>query len=117
MSLTNSEDHQAEIVKSIKPLGKFALIDDPLSLDVLALKQKSISFHWEFIFTRSLFETEDMRAQNQLLCELAGLIDSGLIKTTLSHYFGKINAENLRNAHAMVEPKAPKGKIVLEGFE
>jgi len=117
VSLTNTEDHQAEIVKCIKLQGKFALIDDPGSLDVLAFKQKSISLHWGFMFTRSLFETEDIRMQNQLLSELADLIDRRLIQTTLGHYFGKINAENLRKAHVMVESKATKGKIFQEGFE
>ncbi|MFA0810368.1 zinc-binding alcohol dehydrogenase family protein [Microbulbifer epialgicus] len=117
VSLTNTEDHQAEIVKSIKPQGKFALIDDPASLDVIKLKQKSISLHWEFMFTRSLFETEDIRAQHDLLSELTELIDDGLIKSTLGQHFGKINAENLRKAHALIESQAARGKIVLEGFE
>ncbi|WP_444902433.1 zinc-binding alcohol dehydrogenase family protein [Microbulbifer sp. SSSA007] len=117
VSLNNTEDHQAEIVKCIKPQGKFALIDDPNSLDVIAFKQKSISLHWEFMFTRALFETEDMGAQHQLLSELSELIDGRLIKTTLGQHFGKINAENLRKAHAFIESQAAKGKVVLEGFD
>ncbi|WP_226644383.1 zinc-binding alcohol dehydrogenase family protein [Microbulbifer variabilis] len=116
VSLTHTGDHLAEIIKSIKPQGKLALIDDPENLDVLALKQKSISLHWEFMFTRSLFETEDMAAQHKLLNELAELIDKGLIKTTLGQHFGKINAQNLRKAHALIESQSAKGKIVLEGF-
>ncbi|XZZ03088.1 zinc-binding alcohol dehydrogenase family protein [Microbulbifer sp. SSSA002] len=116
VSLTNTEEHLAEIIKSIKPQGKFGLIDDPDSLDVMALKHKSISLHWEFMFTRSLFTTEDMIAQHVLLNELAELIDQGLIKTTMGQHFGKINADNLRKAHQLIESQSAKGKVVLEGY-
>ncbi|WP_411994612.1 zinc-binding alcohol dehydrogenase family protein [Agarivorans sp. DSG3-1] len=116
VSLNNTDQHLAEIIKVIKPQGKFGLIDDPSSLDVKLLKPKSISLHWEFMYTRSMFETEDMIKQHQLLGEIAQLIDQGKIKSTLGDHFGQINADNLKQAHAFIESQKAKGKIVLEGF-
>ena len=116
VSLTHTEQHLEEIIKVIKPQGKLALIDDPASFDILALKRKSISLHWEFMYTRSMFQTEDMIAQHQLLTELAALIDNGTIKTTLGQHLGKINIENLHKAHAILESHQARGKLVLEGF-
>ena len=116
-SLNQTENHLAEIVESMVPQGKLALIDDPASLDVMRLKRKSISLHWEFMFTRSMFETPDMQNQHDLLNEIARLIDSGTIKTTIAENFGTIKAENLRRAHALLESNKSKGKIVLEGFD
>ncbi|MDO6683919.1 MULTISPECIES: zinc-binding alcohol dehydrogenase family protein [unclassified Agarivorans] len=116
VSLNNTDEHLAEIMKVIKPQGKFGLIDDPSSLDVKLLKPKSISLHWEFMYTRSMFETEDMIKQHQLLGEIAQLIDQGKIKSTLGDHFGQINADNLKQAHAFIESQKAKGKIVLEGF-
>jgi zinc-binding alcohol dehydrogenase family protein len=115
-SLNQTDKHLAEIVEAIAPQGKFALIDDPASLDILKLKRKSISLHWEFMFTRSMFETPDMQRQHDLLNEIARLIDTGTIKTTIAENFGTINAANLRRAHALLESNTAKGKIVLEGF-
>ncbi len=115
-SLTNTDDHLAEIVASLKPQGKLGLIDDPEQLDIRALKQKSISLHWEFMYTRSLFETDDMVAQHHLLNEVSALIDEGILTTTVGNHFGTINAENLRKAHALLESQKSRGKIVLEGF-
>ncbi|WP_076591461.1 zinc-binding alcohol dehydrogenase family protein [Herminiimonas arsenitoxidans] len=115
-SLNQTDQHFAEIVESIAPQGKFALIDDPASLDVVKLKRKSISLHWEFMFTRSMFATPDMRKQHDLLNEIARLIDAGTIKTTIAENFGTINAANLRRAHTLLESNTSKGKIVLEGF-
>ena len=80
------------------------------------LKRKSLSLHWEFMYTRSLFETPDMLEQHKLLNRVAELIDAGTLKTTLGEHFGTINAENLRRAHQLLESGAAKGKIVLEGF-
>lgn len=116
VSLNNTQEHMEEIIKVIKPQGKFGLIDDPETLDVKLLKLKSISLHWEFMYTRSMFKTDNMQAQHDILNEVSRLIDQGELKTTVSEHFGKINAENIRKAHALLESGRAKGKIVLEGF-
>jgi NADPH:quinone reductase len=115
-STTNTDAHLAEIVKLIAPQGRFALIDDPAVLDVMPFKRKSISIHWELMFTRSLFQTADMDAQGTLLDEVSRLVDAGTLRTTLADHFGPINAANLKRAHALIESGTARGKIVLEGF-
>ncbi len=114
--LTHTEEHYAQIVESLAPQGKLALIDDPAVLYAVPLKRKSISLHWELMFTRSLYETPDMVRQHEILERAAQLIDSGVLKTTLGDHYGKINAANLRRAHAMLQSHKARGKIVLEGF-
>jgi len=117
VSLTHSEEHFAQIVEVLAPQGCFGLIDDPATpLDVRKLKAKSVSLHWELMFTRSLFQTADMIAQHRLLCELAALVDAGLVRTTLGEHYGRIDAANLRRAHALIEAGKARGKIVLEAF-
>ena len=115
-SLTQTDEHLDQLVEALAPQGKLALIDDPKQLDVVKLKRKSLSLHWEFMYTRSLFETPDMLEQHKLLNRVAELIDAGTLKTTVGEHFGQINAANLRRAHALLESGAAKGKIVLEGF-
>ena len=68
------------------------------------------------MFTRSMFQTDDMIEQHRLLNAVSSLIDQGVIKTTLGKHMGTINAENLRAAHALLESGKSIGKIVLEGF-
>jgi zinc-binding alcohol dehydrogenase family protein len=116
ISLNATEQHIDEIVKVVKAQGKFGFIDDPSTLNVMPFKVKAVSTHIELMFTRSLFQTPDMIEQHHILNEIARLVDSGLIKTTLGDHFGKINAENLRKAHALLESGKAKGKIVLEDF-
>jgi NADPH2:quinone reductase len=114
--VTESGLHFDTICDVIAPQGKFGLIDDPKSLDVAKLKGKSASLHWEAMFTRSTFQTADMDAQHRLLNEVAAMVDKGTIRTTVAENFGRINAANLRRAHAQVESGTTRGKIVLEGF-
>lgn len=116
VSLTHTDDHFAQIVEAIAPQGKFGLIDDPAPVDVRLLKQKSVSLHWELMFTRSLFSTADMIAQHHILNEVAEAVDGALLRTTLGEHFGTINAVNLKRAHALIEAGKARGKIVLEGF-
>jgi zinc-binding alcohol dehydrogenase family protein len=115
-STTNTDKHVEDIVKLIAPQGRFALIDDPAALDISPFKRKSVSVHWEFMFTRPMFQTPDMGAQGQLLTEVARAVDTGILRTTLGENFGPINAANLRRAHALIESGRARGKIVLEGF-
>jgi len=115
-ALNQTDQHFAAIAELIAPQGKLGLIDDPGQLDVSKLKRKSVSLHWEFMFTRSMFETADMAQQHALLNDVAQLVDSGVLKTTLGERYGSINAANLKRAHALIESNRAKGKIVLEGF-
>lgn len=116
-SLTHTDQHYAQIVEALAPQGKLGLIDDPEQpIDIMPLKRKSLSLHWELMFTRPLFQTPDMIAQHTLLTRVAELIDAGSLRTTLGEHFGTICAENLRRAHAVIESHRAKGKIVLEGF-
>jgi zinc-binding alcohol dehydrogenase family protein len=115
-STTQTDGHFDQIAELIAPQGRFALIDDPELVDVRKLKRKSVSLHWEFMFTRPMFETADVLEQSRLLTEVSRAVEAGSIRTTLAEKFGAINAANLKRAHALVESGKAKGKIVLEGF-
>ncbi len=114
--LTQTARHFAQIVESLKPQGRLAVIDEIAGLDVMPLKSKSISLHFELMFTRSTFETPDMQEQGRLLAEVAALVDAGRIRTTAQTALGRITAANLRRAHALIESGRAQGKIVLAGF-
>ncbi|MGR9503224.1 zinc-binding alcohol dehydrogenase family protein [Rhizobium leguminosarum] len=115
-STTNTDSHIGDIVEAIAPQGRFALIDDPKTLDIVPFKRKAVSVHWELMFTRPLNGTPDMIEQHKLLNRVSELVDGGKIRTTLSEIVGPINAANLKTAHAMVESGRMKGKAVLAGF-
>ena len=115
-SLTHTDQHYAQIVAALEPQGQLALIDDPGQLDVMALKRKSLSLHWESMFTRSTFGTPDLQRQHDLLNRVADLVDAGVLRTTLGEHYGRIDAPNLRRAHALIESHRARGKLVLEGF-
>ncbi|HEX6840443.1 MAG TPA: zinc-binding alcohol dehydrogenase family protein [Stellaceae bacterium] len=116
LGLTQTDQHLAQIVEVLAPQGRFGLIDDPKSLDLGLFKRKSASVHWESMFTRSIFETPDMIEQHNLLDEVSRLVDQGVLRTTLGENLGRINAANLKRAHALVESGKSRGKLVLEGF-
>jgi len=115
-ALTNTEQHFAALADIIAPQGKIGLIDDPASLNVNLLKGKAVSLHWESMFTRSSFQTDDMIAQHNLLDDVGSLIDNGVLRTTLDKVLGKINAANLKQAHTLLESGRSTGKLVLEGW-
>jgi zinc-binding alcohol dehydrogenase family protein len=105
-----------EVAKLIAPQGRFGLIDDPEPLDLRLVKFKSVSVHWEAMFTRPMFRTADMVRQHEILDEVAALVDAGALRATAAQDHGPMNAANLRCAHAAVEAGRTVGKIVLDGF-
>lgn len=117
LALTKTEDHYDGIIEAMAPQGALGLIENVARpIDINKLKPKSISLHWEFIFTRGHYQTADIGEQGKLLNEVADLIDAGQLRSTMRENLGVINATNLKRAHAIVESGNAVGKIVLEGF-
>jgi NADPH:quinone reductase len=116
-STTQTDRHLDEIAKLIAPQGRFGLIDDPETLDINRFKRKSVSVHWEFMFTRSMYNTADIAQQEKLLNEVSRLVDEGILRTTMTEQYSPIDAANLKQVHTLIESGTARGKIVLEGFD
>jgi zinc-binding alcohol dehydrogenase family protein len=117
IAIFNDMRHWGAAVELIRPQGGIVSINDTdLPMPMGGMKMKAASLHWEFMFARSMHQTHDMVEQHKLLTYVAGQIDAGKIKTTVSKRISPINATNMREAHRLVETGQAKGKIVLEGF-
>jgi NADPH2:quinone reductase len=97
----------------VKPFGHVTAIDEPPGLDLLPLKTKSIAWHWELMFTRSMYETPDMIEQQRLLTTVAALVDDGILRTTVTKTVEDFTASGLREAHRDVESGRMTGKVVV----
>ncbi|MGI2327110.1 zinc-binding alcohol dehydrogenase family protein [Planococcus sp. YIM B11945] len=113
--LTNVDDHMAGMAKVIKAQGKIcSILPSQKPLDI-ALFSKSVTFAYELMYTRSMFQTEDMVEQHHILDQLADWIDKGKIRTTMTERNAPINAANLEKAYGQLMTGKTIGKIVLEG--
>ena len=112
-ALTQTDQHFDAIIELIAPRGHIGVIDDPATLDIKPGKRKALSFSWEFMFTRPIFETADMIQQHELLQQVSGLLDSGAMTSTLNRDGGTMTAANLIAAHKFQESGKAIGKTVL----
>lgn len=118
LCLNDTAGHWAAMTQIIKPQGMIcSIVESPEPLDLEPLKSKSAGFIWEFMFTRSMFQTEDMDEQGKLLNQISQLVENDTLQTTMHEHLTPINADNLRKAHALVEQGNMIGKVVLSGWE
>lgn len=117
LCLNTTEKHWNNMSDAINPQGKIcSIVETDDLLDITRLKSKSVTFVWEFMYTRSMYETPDMIEQHKLLNEVAELVDAGIVRTTISERITPIHAANIRKAHELVESGRVIGKVVLENF-
>jgi len=115
--LNDTDRHFPAAAAAVAPQGMICtIVENAAPLDVSLLKAKSAGFIWEFMFTRSMFQTADMQQQGKLLDQVASLIDKQVIVTTVNQVLSPISAANLRQAHATLEGGRAIGKIVLKDF-
>ncbi len=114
LCLNNTSQHWIAMANAIAPQGRIcSIVETPEPVDLGLLKSKSAAFIWEFMFTRSMYQTPDMIEQQRLLNEIADLVNKGELVTTTNNVIKPINASNLRKAHVLVEQGNTIGKIVL----
>jgi zinc-binding alcohol dehydrogenase family protein len=116
-NFANTDQYWSAMAELIKPQGHIvSIVENSQPVEIGLLKSKSASFHWTFMFTRSMFQTRDMEQQGLLLNKVADLVDTGKIQATHSETLRPINAANLRRVHALLESGKAIGKITLEGW-
>lgn len=108
----HTDEHFNSITQVISPFGHLGLLDEPKRFDIMALKMKAISIHWEMMFTKSLFNFNP-ESQGKLLSEIANLADSNSIRTTLQKELHHLTVENIRQGHELLESGKSIGKIVI----
>lgn len=117
LCLHNTDRHWQNMVDVIKPQGKIcSIVGNKSPLDLNLLKSKSVTFAWEFMFTKSQYQTEDLDSQGKLLNQVAKLVEQGIIKSTFKENLGVLNPANLAIAHNKLESGKTIGKLVLTGI-
>lgn len=114
--LVGTAEHWHGMADVILPQGKLCLIVDTESnqpVNINLFKPKSVAIAWEFMFTRSRFQTDDMAEQGVLLNEAARLFDAGELRHTRTEHYGDLNAANLLQAHVKMESGTMVGKLIL----
>jgi zinc-binding alcohol dehydrogenase family protein len=112
-----TDPYMARLPALAAPQGAVcAIVDSAVPHDLRALKEKSLTFAWESMFTRSLYRTPDMIRQHEMLTGIADLVEHGAVRTTLAERAGPLGAERLRAAHAQLESGTTIGKLVLSGY-
>ena len=114
--LTATDQHFEALVNLLQPRGHLALIDDPGPVDISIMKLKALTLSWEFMFTRSMYETDDMIVQHELLNRVADMVDAATLLTTATHHGGTMSVKTLTAAHVLQESGRAIGKTVLDGF-
>jgi NADPH:quinone reductase-like Zn-dependent oxidoreductase len=116
-NFNNTDEYWPVMAELIRPQGKIVcIVENSKPMELGLLKSKSATFAWEFMFTRAMFQTMDMVTQGKILDEVAAMVDSKKLRTTLTETLSPINAANLRKVHAQLESGQTIGKLVLTGW-
>ncbi|HDR2472101.1 zinc-binding alcohol dehydrogenase family protein [Enterobacter soli] len=113
--LNDTDGHWDAVSDLIAPQGNICTIvenEDPL--DQSKLKSKSAALHWEFMYTRSMYQTADMARQGEILNEVAKLVDNGVVESSLSETLHGLSVESISEAHRKVLDGHMRGKVVVE---
>ena len=116
-NFSDTDAYWEVMAELIAPLGSIvAIVGNRQPLDLNLLKAKSVTFAWEFMFSRSQFQTPDMGRQGEILDHLGQLFEAGELRPTLGRTLSPINAANLELAHAQLASGSTIGKIALVGW-
>lgn len=116
LNFADTSGNWKAMAELIAPQGAICcIVNTTEDVDLNLLKTKSVSFHWELMFTRSMFETNDMIKQHKILERLKILAEENKIQSTVNKSFVGLSAEILKKAHRLQESGNSIGKNVI-GF-
>jgi zinc-binding alcohol dehydrogenase family protein len=118
LCLNDTDRHFATMAELIAPQGMICtIVGSQEKHDLDCLKSKSAGLVWEFMFTRPMFNTDDMIEQHHILNKIAQLLDNRILTSTLTDTIGPITADNITKAHQQLMSGATIGKLALRAIE
>lgn len=118
LNLNNLDAHWDELAELIKPDGHIAAVtENRKPIDLQKLTKKRASFSWEWMFSKSYYQLDNMKTQHEILTYLASLYETGTLQPVTTKTYTPINADNMRKAHTDVESGHMVGKVTLVGWE
>ncbi|MBO1301087.1 MULTISPECIES: zinc-binding alcohol dehydrogenase family protein [unclassified Enterococcus] len=114
--LYDIEPYLSEIKKIIQPLGHIGMIvNTKEKIDLNGFKNDSISFHWEYVFTKTDHDKE-IATQGAILKKLAQLFEANQLHSHVTTVYSKgITRASLEQAMAAVSKGSQQGKLVVSG--
>lgn len=110
----DTKGHWEAMAELVAPQGMIcAIVELDGMVDLCRRKEKSAGFVWELMFTHSLYGTRDMARQQQILAQLARLVDAGRIRSTLTETLEGLCADTFKEAHRRIEGGRTIGKIAV----
>jgi NADPH:quinone reductase-like Zn-dependent oxidoreductase len=110
----DTDAYFAEMARLVAPQGLVgAVASAKQKHDIQPLMAKSAGFVWELMFTRSMFQTDDMARQGEILRTLARLVDDEVVHTTLTEELSGLSAATFIDAHRRLEEGRMIGKLVV----
>ncbi|MGO3048423.1 alcohol dehydrogenase [Staphylococcus casei] len=111
----NTDLYFEKMIELVKPRGIIAtIVAFKYKQDLNLLKQKSITFTHEYMYSRPLYNTEDMHKHRQYLTDMTEKIEAGIYQTTLNEVIEGLTADHLFEAHQKIEKQSMIGKLVIQ---
>lgn len=118
LNCSNNKPYWEIMSELVSPEGSICLVASTKEkLDLDLYMAKSVRINYELMFTRSLYGTDKMSLQGDLLTRLTYMISSGTIRPVMTENFGPMTAESLARAHQHIEQGRMIGKLALSGIQ
>ncbi len=114
-----TKGHATTLAEVVAPEGHLGLIegaDGFTPADFGMLFQKAVSLHFELMFVRPRAGRPSIIRQHEILDTVAGLVEEGTLRSTLTRTLSPISAATLMEAHRLVEAGSMIGKVVVSGW-
>ncbi len=117
LNCSNNIPYWKIMCEIVSPEGAICLVaSTKAKLDLDIYMEKSVRINYELMFTRSIFGTEKMSIQGDVLTKISEMISAGTIRHVMTENFGPMTTSSLAKAHSHIEQGRMIGKLALSGI-
>jgi len=112
--LGDTDAHFATAAAVARPQGSICtIVEAKHPVDINLLWDKSLSFAWEMVFTRTDFRTHDMARHGEILDAAARMADAGRLRPVIADVLAPLDARTVHGALERLRAGGVAGKIVI----